>query len=95
MNSPSVPKTGSPDRDRPLLYTIQHTLAQYQAWQIARQDIQAQIVTDFQSDDLTIDQAYAFLYHMRILVDALRLIAQQIETEVEQVEDRLTEWVCD
>jgi hypothetical protein len=95
MNSYALPTTTSSDHEKPLLHAIQRTLAQYQTWQIARQQIQSQILTDFQSDDLTIDQAYELLCHMTLWADVLRWIAQQIENEVAQTEDGLTEWACD
>lgn len=81
--------------DEHLLQTIETVLAQYQEWQTLRHRIHAQLFFDFQLDVPSQAQVCEALQHMYLFADALRLVAEQIEGEIEDTTDRFHTWLCD
>jgi type VI protein secretion system component VasK len=84
----------SPGQER-LLRALETVLDEFQTWQTARLRIGVQLTSDFQLSSPTDEEVGAMLEDYGVFAMALRLVAGQLEEEVEESVNRYYDWLCD
>ena len=79
-----------------LLKALETVLAQYDEWKKTELRIQSQIAFDFQLRSLpSQDQVCDALQQFGVFAVALRLVADQLEAEVEESTNQFYDWLYD
>ncbi len=83
-------------QDQELIEALEVVVNQYQAWRKRQIQIRSQILSDFHLASFpTSDQVCDVLQHFQVFVDALRLISDQIEMEIDETMDQFYTWFYD
>ena len=88
--------TDSVRQDQGLIETLEIVADQYQIWQKRQIQIRSQILYEFRLASYpTSDRVCDVLQHYQVFVDALRLVADQIEMEIDETLDQFHTWFYD
>jgi hypothetical protein len=88
--------TGVIRQDQELIEALEVIASQYRAWRRLQIQIRSQMLYDFRLAPFpSSDQVCDLLQHFQVFVDALRLIADQIEGEIEATTDEFHTWFYD
>ncbi len=88
--------TDTIEQDQELIEALEAVLEQYRAWRRSRTQIKIQIFRNFRLAPFpTSDQVCDILQHFQVFADALTLIGNQIEEEIEETIDKFYTWCYD
>ena len=93
--SATVSATPAASRQERLLRALETVLDEFRSWQTARLRVGIQLMADFQLSSPTEEEVCALLGDYGVFAVALRLVADQLEEEVDETVNRFYDWLCD